>query len=559
MKEYRNNELFSIGIDFGSLSARGVLADISDGRIIAEAMMEYPHGVMADTLPDGTKVYENACLQHPKDYLDALEYIVKDLMAGSGIKAEKVVSIGIDFTASTVLPIDKDFVPLCFNEKFSDNPHAWVKMWKDHSDFYQAGEIDRVCRKMGREYLSMYGGKVSPENLLVKTYAAFIQDREVFDASDRFMEAGDYIVSVLCGKPTLSSSCLAAKSFWKSDGGYPAPEFLEAIDPEFADEIKGKLPANMEGAGIYMPGEKAGTLSCDMAKKLGLKSGIAVSSFQMDAYAAMPGLGITKSGTLMMIIGTSSGFILVSDEKREVEGVTACIKDTMYKGLWTYASGQASVGDVFAWYSNNSVPEKYEKEAQKRGISVQQYLTELTSKLNAGESGLIALEWFNGNRSRLANSALSGMILGLTINTKPEHIYRALIEATAFGAKEIVNAFEETGVEIKEIFASGGVAEKNPLLMQIYADVLKKPIKVSVLTQIPALGSAILGAAAYDGCLNEAVSRMGSKEYIEYIPNERNCSIYNELFAKYHSLHEYFGRGENAVMEELRALAKLER
>ena len=387
----------------------------------------------------------------------------------------------------------------------------------------------------------------------------FGEDPEIFHETHSFVEAMDYVTSLLCGRPVFGSSVAVAKAMYSRETGYPDPDFFAALAPELEGLPQKKLMGRHTDARPVLPGQKAGALCPEMAERFGLPAGIAVSAPQMDAYAAMPGLGIAKSGVMLLVIGTSTGIMLLSESERHVEGVTACLPDTYYPGLWGYGSGQASVGDAFGWFVENCVPESYARAARERDLSVHQYLTELAAAQQPGESGLLALDWLGGNRSCLGNSNLSGMILGLTLRTKPEEIYRSLLEATAFGARIVVEAYREAGVPVNEIRICGGIAGKNPLMMQIYADVLDMPLHVSRCTQAPALGSAIYAAAAAeDRDIFEAVAAMGDRRCHIYEPNPAHRQVYDMLFREYRTLHDYFGKGENSVMERLRKLAQKE-
>ena len=539
---------YTLGIDYGSLSCRGVLVDTRDGSVAAQAEMAYPHGILETQLPDGTPLKGSWSLQHPGDYLAVLDYIIPALLS-SGIAPEQIIGMGVDFTASTVIPLDSNFRPLC--ERYPDRPHAWPKLWKHHGATGQAEKLTALCREKYPVYLSRYGGKISPECLTAKVLQVFEEDREMFDEACSFVEAMDYVTSLLCGKPVFCASVAKAKAFY--DSGYPERSFFEALHPELADLPGEKLIERYEGGSVFYPGEKAGALCPEMAKRWGLCPGIAVTAPQMDAYAAMPGLGIAKPGVMLLVIGTSTGMMLLSKEQKDVEGVTACLRDTYYPGLWGYGSGQASVGDAFGWFVENCVPEGYAREAREEKLSIHQYLTELASRLTPGESGILALDWLGGNRSCLGNMNLSGMLLGLTLQTKPEHIYRALLEATAFGARTILEAYRTAGVAVKEIWICGGIANKNALMMQIYADVLGLPLHVSRCTQAPALGSAIYAAAAAGvGDIFQTVEAMGDRRCRVYEPNPKNLEAYEALYREYRTLHDYFGRGENRVMERLR-------
>ena len=545
---------YTIGLDYGSLSCRGVLADVRDGHIVAQAEMAYPHGILDRQLPDGTPLNGSWCLQHPGDYLEALGSIVPELLKTSGIPKEAVIGVGVDFTASTMIPLDRNFQPLC--ETYPSRPHAWPKLWKHHGASAQADKLTAASRNT--DYLSWYGGKISSECLIAKVLQVFEEDRELYDAAHSFVEAMDYVTSLLCGTPVFGGSVAAAKAFRSRESGYPDEAFFASIHPGLAELPREKLMERYVNHKLAYPWEKAGTLCPEMAEKLGLCPGIAVSGPQMDAYAALPGLGIAKPGVMLLVLGTSTRVILLNDEKRPVEGTTACLPDTYYPHVWGYGSGQASVGDAFGWYVENCVPERYAIAAREKGISVHRHLTELAAALAPGESGLMALDWLGGNRSCLGNPNLSGMILGLTLQTKPEHIYRSLLEATAFGLRVILEAYRTAGVAVEALWACGGIPNKNPLLMQIYADVLGMPLHVSACTQAPALGSAIYAAAAA-GCgdIFQMVENMGDKRCRTYEPDPENKAPYDDLYREYQRLHDHFGRGENPVMEKLREKGKV--
>lgn len=539
----------TIGLDYGSRSCRGILADIRDGHILAQGEMAYPHGILDRELPDGTPLKGSWSLQHPGDYLTVLHRIIPELLDKSRIPAEEIIGIGIDFTASTVIPLDADFRPLC--QTYPSRPHAWPKLWKHHGASLQAEKLTAACENT--DYLDRYGGKISSECLTAKVIQVFEEDREIYDAASSFVEAMDYVTSILCGAPVFGGSVAAAKAFYSRESGYPDDAFFASIHPGLAALPREKLMERYGNHKLAWPWEKAGTLCPEMAEKLGLCPGIAVAGPQMDAYAAMPGLGIARPGVMLLVVGTSTGVMLLNQEKRPVEGTTACLPHTYYPHVWGYGSGQASAGDAFGWYVENCVPERYAIAAREKGISLHQHLTELAAALAPGECGLIALDWLGGNRSCLGNPNLSGMILGLTLQTKPEHIYRGLLEATAFGLRTILEAYRAAGVAVEEIWACGGIPNKNPLLMRIYADVLDMPLHVSACTQAPALGSAIYAAAAADcGDIFDMAAAMGDRSCRIYEPDPENRARYDDLYREYRRLHDYFGRGENPVMEKLR-------
>lgn len=543
----------TIGLDFGSLSCRGLLVRASDGKVLAEAMSVYEHGAMNEALPDGTKLPGNWCLQHPQDFIDALTEVVCSLTAQRIVPKEDIVGICCDFTASTVIPLDESLTPLCFQEKYVSRPHAWPKMWKHHAAVEQTKKINEVSQAQGRPFHRWYGGRINTEFLMAKVIQVFDEDREVYDDTCIFMEAADFIPTLLTGKPCFSTSLASAKAFWSAQDGYPDGDFFAAIHPELRHMPKEKLMNRFPDRSVGRPGAYVGGVSEKMAERLGLCPGTAVAASTLDAYTPMLGLGIAEPNIMMFVMGTSTGIMVLNAEEKLVEGVTVSLPDLYYPGLWGYGSGQASVGDGFQWFCDHCVPEKYTREAEARGMSVQQYLTELAKDLEPGASGVIALDWFNGNKSCLGNSKLSGMFLGLNMNTRAEHIYRAVIEATAFGARMIVEAYKSAGVAVKEIRACGGIAMKNAMLMQIYADVLGMPIKVSACRQAPALGAAIYaaaGAGVYPDTFS-AVQAMADTRSTLYTPDADHQAAYEELYQEYKTLHDYFGRGGNRIMERL--------
>lgn len=542
---------YTIGLDFGSLSCRGVLVDVSDGRIAAEASMAYPHAVMTEKLPDGTPLEGDFCLQSPADFREVMIFVARKLVSECD---GEIIGIAMDTTVSTVLPIDENFIPLCESEKFASHPHAWMKMWKHHGAAPQAKRIEEICIEQNAPYLDWYGGSISSESLFMKAIETFDCDREVYDAAACFIEVADYLTSLLAGMPIFSLPLLKAKAFYDPQKGlYPDTEFLTAFHPDLWD-LPDKLTDGFCRKAFLYPGIPCGKLCAEMAKTLGLPEGIAVSAGTADSYAPIMGIGITGSGQMIMTIGTSTGIMIMSDEEKRVPGVTLSMTDVFYPGKCGYGSGQTSTGDALGWFADNCVPARYEREAEEKGISVQALLTEKAALLPAGSGGVMALDWLNGNKSCLANPHLSGLFVGLTLSTRSEQMYRALIEATAFGARAIIENYEKCGVPVREIRAAGGIVGKNRLLMQIYADVIGLPIMASKCPQVPALGAAIFAACAAGEYPNyeSAVSAMACKDFDVYTPNPKNRTEYDRLYAEYMQLHDYFGRGGNNIMERLR-------
>lgn len=546
---------YAIGLDYGTLSGRAVLVDVSNGAVVAQHTTIYEHGVMDKCLPDGTALPADWALEHPRDYLDVLEEAVPAVMRASGVSAGDVIGIGVDFTASTVLPVDEAGRPLCFKPEFSANPHAWVKLWKHHGAKEQADRMTELAKKRGETFLTWYGDRMNAEWGLPKFLELLEEEPDIYRQADCIMEAGDWIVRVLTGENTRSESIAGYKALRrKTEGPVPAA-YLRELNPEFERVFEDKL-----GGRIVPLGGLAGRLTGEMAHRLGLRAGIAVAAANIDAHVAVPSLGISGPDRAMMVLGTSACMITCSGKKAAVPGIFGMAEDGVLPGLYGYEAGQSCVGDMFDWFVKNCVPESYEKEARESGKNIHRLLTEKASQLRVGESGLLALDWWNGNRSCLSDSELTGLMLGMTLSTKPEEMYRALIESAAYGMRMIVDNFEQGGIAIKEICACGGIAKKNPMLMQIYADVLGREMFVSASDQGPALGAAIwstvaAGSAAggYD-TVAEAAEKMGRVEPGSYRPMPENVAAYEKLFAEFKVLHDYFGRGGNEVMKRLRRI-----
>ncbi len=547
---------YSLGIDYGTLSARALLVEVDTGREVASDVFEYPHAVIDDRLPSsGEKLPPDWALQDPRDYLMALEKIVPAVLKKSGVKPEDVVGIGVDFTACTILPIDKSGQPLCFDPKCERNPHAWVKLWKHHAAQPEANRINEVAAARGEKFLQRYGGKISSEWFFSKALQILNEAPEVYEAAYKFIEAGDWIVLQLTGNETRNACAAGYKAMWEKASGFPSSEFFRALDPRFEHIVDEKIDCPVSPIGA-----KAGDLTAEMAAKIGLVPGIAVAVASIDAHVAVPAATVTREGAMVAIMGTSSCYMVLGKAPKIVEGMCGYVEDGILPGFFGFEAGQSCVGDHFAWFTDNCVPASYREEAKSRGISIHELLTEKASRLKPGQSGLLALDWWNGNRSVLEDVDLTGMILGMTLATKPEEIYRALIEATAYGTNIIIDAFDSNGVAINEIVACGGLAERNEMLMQIYADVTNREYKVAESAQTCALGSAMWGAVAagkarggYDD-ITVAAQEMARVKDKTFTPNAEAHAIYARLFAEYKRLHDYFGRGENNVMKRLKGM-----
>ena len=543
---------YALGLDFGSLSCRAVVADVRDGREAGSASFAYPHAVMDRALPNGTPLPHGAALQHPQDYLDALAHVVPAALAASGAAASQLAGIGVDFTSCTMLPVTEDGTPLCFLPAFASDPHAYVKMWKHHSAQPQTDRINALAAARGEAWLGKMGGRASAEWMLPKILETLENSPAVYDAAARFLEAGDWIVWMLTGRESHGLPAAGYKAFWDPASGYPDDGFFTALDARLAGIAGTKL-----SAGILHAGARAGETSEDGARRASLLPGIPVAAANPDGHVAYAALGETEPGDMLLVLGTSGSYFVTAPDYRAVPGICGAVYGGVLPGLWGYESGQCCFGDHFDWFVKNCMPASCEREAAARGVSPHAFLGERAARLRPGECGLLALDWWNGNRSVLDDSDLSGMLVGLTLRTRPEDIYRALLESVAFGLRVILDAHAEAGIPVHTLLAAGGIAHKDPLLMQILADVTGRPIRVAASREAPALGAAIFGAAAgavYPS-VAAAASRMGRILPGGYTPDADAHAVYDLLYADYRRLHDMFGRGGNNVMKRLSALA----
>lgn len=546
---------YAIGVDFGTQSGRTVVADVENGDMVSTAVLEYPHGVMDEQLPDGTRLPADYALQHPQDYIDVLTETIPQALKKAGINKEDVIGMSVDFTACTMLPVDADGKPLCFQKRYAGNPHAYVKLWKHHAAQKQANRLNKIAKERGETFLSRYGGKISSEWMFPKIMQILEEDEALYQDADRFLEAADFISLTLTGLERRNSCTAGYKALWSKREGYPNESFFTALNPGLTHVVDEKLSRD-----IYPIGSLCGGLTEEMAQKIGLNAGTAVAVSNVDAHVAVPAVGIVSEGKMLMIMGTSTCHMVLSKEEKIVPGMCGYTEDGIIPGFLGYEAGQSCCGDHFAWLIDNCVPERYQQEAREKGVSIHQVLREKAQALKPGESGLLALDWWNGNRSVLVDVDLTGMILGMTLLTKPEEIYRALIEATAYGTNKIIETFEENGIAVDELYACGGIAEKDDFMMQIYADVCNREIRISASEQTVALGSAMFGAVAagsknggYDSIFDAAKYMAKIREKVFY-PIPEHVAVYQKLYEEYKMLHDYFGCGGNDVMKRLKTL-----
>ncbi|GAB4568494.1 MAG: ribulokinase [Anaerolineae bacterium] len=550
------NRKYAIGIDFGTESGRALLVDVADGSEIASYVHPYANGVIDEKLP-GTdiRLEPDWALQDPNDYLEVFKTAVPAVLKESGVDPEDIIGLGIDFTACTMLPTKADGTPLCFLPEYRNRPHAWVKLWKHHAAQPEANKLNEIARELGYKFLDRYGGKISSEWFFPKAWQILNEDPEIYEAADRLIEAADWVIWQLTGVEKRNLCTAGYKAIWSKREGFPPNEFFKALDPRLEHIVDEKMSRT-----IYPLGARAGGLTPQAAEWTGLKPGTAVAIANVDAHVSVPAATVVEPGRMVIIMGTSNCHMVLGTEERMVPGMCGVVEDGIIPGYFGFEAGQSCVGDHFAWFVENCVPAAYEAEAKARGLNLHQLLEEKAARLKPGESGLVALDWWNGNRSVLVDVDLTGVLVGATLATKPEEIYRALIEATAYGTRVIIETFEQHGVMVNEIVATGGLPDRNKLLMQIYADVTGRPINIAGTSQGGALGSAMHAAVAagkeaggYESIV-EAAKHMARLRDESYRPIPEHQKIYDRLYAEYLTLHDYFGRGANDVMKRLKAL-----
>lgn len=546
------SDKYVIGVDYGTLSGRALVVRASDGKEMGSAVFDYPNAVMDRTLnSSGAALGPDWALQDANDYVEVLKHAVPEAVKLSGINPADVVGIATDFTACTMVPVLEDGTPLSQVPDLKDHPHAYVKLWKHHAAQPHADRINALARERGEKWLPRYGGQISSEWELAKGLQLLEEAPDVYQRMYKFVEAADWIIWQLCGN-YLRNACTAGYKGNLQDGQYPSREYFKALNPGFELFAEEKLAHT-----IGQLGESAGGLTPEAAAWTGLPVGIAVAVGNVDAHVTAPAAKATEPGQMVAIMGTSTCHVMNHDVITEVPGMCGVVDGGIVSGLYGYEAGQSGVGDIFAWYVNNQIPQRYFDAAQTAGLSIHQYLTDLAAAQAVGAHGLVALDWHSGNRSVLVDHELSGTILGLTLTTTAEEVYRALLEATAYGTRMIVDTFAQSGVPVKEFIVAGGLL-KNTFLMQLYSDVTRLPISTIDTDQGPALGSAIHAAVASGiyANVNEAANAMGKVRKHVYLPNEERSQQYDLLYREYVELHDYFGRGANNVMKRLKQIKR---
>lgn len=543
-------EQYTIGLDFGTLSVRAAIVRISDGEVIAEAVSEYATPIMERTLTagGGADLPPDFALQVPGDYLVSLREVVPAAVTKAGVSAEDIIGIGLDCTSASVVVTDKDGRPMCEFPEFAEEPHAYLKLWKHHGAQDQADRIVALAKERDESWLARYGGILSSEMLLPKSLELFENAPKLYEETAEILDIVDWLTWQLSGTLVYAAGDSGYKRMYQ-DGTYPSRDFLRAL----AEGFEGVFDDKMSHP-IVPLGSKVGGLTKEWAEAFGLVEGTAIAAGNIDAHVQCVSVGAVEPGQMTGILGTSTCWILPSATLEEVPGVFGVVDGGVCEGAWAYEAGQSAVGDSFAWFVNHCVPREYFDEAEERGVSIHRVLGDKASQQDVGEHGLVALDWWNGNRSTLVDSRLSGLIIGQTLVSRAEDQYRALLESTAFGARMIIENFEKHGVPVNEIFVAGGLI-KDSFLMQMYADITKRPLRVARTIQAGAHGSAIFAAVAAGvySDVPEAASVMGGVSDTVYEPDTRAAELYDKLYAQYEWLYNTFGR-ENDMMHALKSM-----
>lgn len=536
---------YSLGLDFGTLSVRALIVEMATGKEVVSYENAYQHGVLDQQLPDGTRLGVDWALQVPNDYIESMANAVAGALRTAEISGDEIAGIGIDFTSCTILPVLADGTPLCELPGNQNKPHAYVKLWMHHAAANEAELISEIARQYASKWIDRYSGRISSEFMYPKVLQVLNEAPEIYRQADMFLEAGDWLVWRMTGKLARNACAAGYKAMWHSADGYPPKAFFRKLDVRLENLVEEKLKGD-----VVPVGNKAGSLSAEIAGKMKLKPGIPVAVSTIDGHCTFPSLGVSEPGTLMIIMGTSGCHLTIDNKEVDVQGMCGVVRDGVLPGFFGYESGQSGFGTHMAWFLDNCLPESYATEAKRRGIEPIEYVTELAEKLIPGQNGLIGLDWWNGNRSVFNNHNLSGLLLGLTYQTKPEDIFLALLEAVAFGTRRIVDSYDEAGIHISRIVAVGGIPEKNKLLMQICSDVLGRPIQLAGSAQGAALGAAIYGAVVagkenggYNSII-DAVNRMGSLKDTVYHPIAERKAAYGQIYSDYLFLYDLFGKND---------------
>jgi len=530
----------TIGVDFGTESGRVLVLELESGQELAVHVVPYAHGVIdRHLLGTDEPLPDDWALQHPGDWTEVIERGVPAALAEAGVSVERVAGLGVDFTSCTVLPADAEGVPLCLTPRWQGRRHAWPKLWKHHAAQRVADRLNEVALERAEPFLERYGGRISSEWYFPKLIEIWLEDREVYEACDVFLEATDWIVWWMTGRLVRQSTTAGYKAMWSPTEGLPPAAYFAAAYPGF------EHPAQKLGTRFVPLGTRAGALRPELAAKLGLPDTVAVAVGNVDSFVSVPGAGVERPRTFVMVIGTSICDMVVDPAEVRLPGITGVARDGILPGLYGYEAGQAAVGDMLAWFVRTlGAGSSYELlEAQ-------------AAEIGPGASGLVALDWFNGNRTILADADLTGSILGLTLQTTAAEIYRALLESIAFGNRRIMDNFTEHDLALDRIVACGGIAERSPLTMQIIADVSGRMVDVPASPEVPARGAALFGAVAAGAFADIGAAVQATRPAVArtFAPDPEASAVYGRVYPIFRALHDLLGRSQPALLHELKRI-----
>ncbi|MBV8941262.1 MAG: ribulokinase [Solirubrobacterales bacterium] len=536
-----NERSYAIGVDFGTESARALLLDLRTGEELAVSVASYPHGVIDELLPaSGERLPPDWALQDPDDWKLALERSVSGVLSDSAVPPAAISGLGVDFTSCTVLPVMGDGAPLCTLPAWRARRNAWPKLWKHHAAQPVADRLTEVALEREEEFIARYGGRISSEWYFPKLIELWLEDRECYETADGFIEGTDWIVWHLTGRERRQRCTAGYKALWSPETGLPPVEYFAAAYAGF------DRPAEKLGNSFLPLGSRAGTIRPEVAARLGLRPDTPVAVGNVDSFASVPGAGVSEPGTFVSVVGTSICDMVVDRKEVRLPGITGVVKDGILPGRYGYEAGQAAVGDMLAWFVRHVAPPGAGHASLERAAAA----------LRPGETGLVALDWWNGNRTVLADADLTGVVCGLTLHSTREHIYRALLEAIAFGNRRIVENFTEHGIPLTEIVACGGVANSSALLMQLFADISGLEVRVPGSKEVPARGSALFAAVAGGAfeCIDAAVAATEPPTARTYRPDPTVRETYDRLYSVYRGLHDLLGSKRVELLHGLKQI-----
>lgn len=541
-----------LGLDFSAAELKVVALDIKSGRSIGISSCPYKHGVIENHLPSGEKLPKFFSLQSPEDWLDAMTIAVRKLITETRIPKEEIASIGVSFTSCTTLPVFEDGSPLCLDAQYAGNPHAWPKLWKHYASRGQAKRLTKIAEDRGEPFLENYGGKISSEWLWPKLLETLEEAPELASNMSFYLEGGDWIVWQLTGRQTRNQCAAGYKACYVEGLGYPPGDYLASINLDLAD-----IAERARAIPVLSPGRFVGGLTKEVAGILGLLPGTPVGAAVVDAQGSVAGAGVFLPNILVMTLSTSTSHLVMSKEEKLFQGFSGTVKNGILDGFWGYESVQPATGDIIEWYMQTLAPMPVYERSGDDDVDPWIVLDRYISEVPAGSNGLLSLDWWDGNKSILLNTALTGLIAGFTMRTTPDEIFKCIVEGSAFGAKRIIENYKANGVEIKRIVATGDLPFKSPSIAQVYADIINQEIRMPDSKQSVARGAAIIGGLAVGvhnlgySSREEYFSAMIPPDYDNYKPNSEHAATYKKLYESYLELHDYFGL-QSSLLSKLR-------